>query len=142
MREHTEEIEQESIKIAVVLPTGTQFLKQVYDVYGPFPFAILGDPDRISYKQLKLPQMNKGKSLKVVSNYLFSGRLREVFPKDTKERKVIKQAMLKQDVFQLGGSWLFDQTGKVHWFHIDTEPADHATIPDILIAVEALSKKQ
>ncbi|SDJ80188.1 peroxiredoxin-like family protein [Sediminibacillus albus] len=141
MREHTTVIESSNVSIAAVLPTDSAQIKPILDVYGPYPFPILGDPERIAYKQLKLKQMSKGKSLRAISSYFFSGRIRTIFPKDTEQRKVIQKAMRSQNVFQLGGTWLIDKTGEILWFHIDAEPADHAKIQTILKVLETISQE-
>lgn len=136
MREHAESIEKKGVSIFAVVPTDSVQIKQFLNVYGPYPFKILGDPNQNAYKGLQLKHLSIGKSLKMMSEYLFSGRLREIFPKDPEQVKIVKRAIFSQDVYQLGGTWLIETSGKIIWQHIDSEPSDHATIPTILSVLD------
>lgn len=132
LREHVEPIEKNGVSIVAVVPTDSSQIKQFLNIYGPYPFQILGDPRQNAYKTLGLRKVSIAKSLKIITEYVFSGRIREIFPKDVDQMRIIKKAMLSQDVYQLGGTWLIDQSGKVLWEHIDSEPSDHAAITTIL----------
>jgi hypothetical protein len=113
LREYAESIEKNGVSIIAVVPTDSTQINQFLNVYGPYPFAILGDPKQNAYKDLRLKKVSVGKSLKIMTDYLFSGRIRAIFPKDPDEMKIVKKAMLSQDVYQLGGTWLIETTGKV-----------------------------
>jgi peroxiredoxin len=136
LREYVETIEKKGVSIVTVVPTESVQIKQYIDVYGPYPFKILGDPNQYAYRGLHLKHLSKGKSLKIMLKYLFSGRLREIFPKDSDKMNVVRKSMLSQDVYQLGGTWVIDTSGKILWQHIDSEPDDHATISTILSVLE------
>lgn len=142
MREHSEEICSKGVSIIAVTPAKSNQLKQFSEVFGSYPFMILGDPDRHFYKELSLNRLSIMSSLAIISNYLFSGRLREIFPKDSEKRKVVKKAMASQDVYQLGGTFLINPKEKVLWQDIDSEPADHAAIPEILSVLERLNERK
>ena len=137
MREHAESIEEKGVSLIAVVPANSEQLKDFIDVFGPYPFPVLGDPEQQAYKDLRLKKVSAAKSGKIIFEYLKEGRMREIFPKDRKQAKVVRKAMLSQDVYQLGGTWLIGTTGEIEWHHIDEEPADHATIPAIM---EALNK--
>lgn len=111
-------------------------MKEFLNVYGPYPFKIVGDPKLHAYKGLQLQRVSMAKSAKIISQYLFSGKVREIFPKDQEQMKIVKEAMFNQDVYQLGGTWLMDTTGEILWEHIDSEPSDHATIQTILSKID------
>jgi len=119
-----------------VVPTDSPQIREFLTVYGPYPFAILGDPKRIAYKTLGLRHVPVFKSLKIMTEYLLNGRIREIFPKDDEQMKIIKKAMTSQDVYQLGGTWLIESTGEILWQHIDSDPKDHAQIQEILQTLE------
>lgn len=53
-------------------------------------------------------------------------------PEDEEQKKFVQEAMITQDVFIQGGTWLFDERGNTLWNHIDTAPEDHAAIDQIL----------
>lgn len=136
MREHSEVIGNKGINIIAVVPTDSAQIKQFVKVYGPYPFHILGDPNQHAYNELRAKHVSVGNSLKIMSEYLFSGRIREIFPKDPEQMKIVKKAMFSQDVYQLGGTWLIASSGEIIWQHIDSEPSDHASIPAILAALD------
>ncbi len=142
MREHSEEICSKGVSIIAVTPAKSNQLKQFAEVFGPYPFKILGDPDRNFYKELSLNRLSVMSSLTIISNYLLSGRFREIFPKDSEKREVIKKAMASQDVYQLGGTFLIDPKAKLLWQHVDSEPADHAAIPDIISVLDRLNNEE
>ncbi|WP_280966593.1 peroxiredoxin-like family protein [Evansella cellulosilytica] len=132
MREHKADVQNMGVDIVAVIPAGSQHIRDFLHVFGPYPFQIFGDPNRHSYKGLRLKRVSIGKSTKLISNYLFSGRFREIFPKEKEQMKIVRQAMMKQDVYQLGGTWLLDTTGEVLWEHVDSDPSDHASISMVL----------
>lgn len=136
MREHNDSIVSHGVTIIAVVPTDSPQIREYLNVYGPYPFAILGDPEQIAYKTLGLRHVSLGKSLKIITEYLLTGRIREIFPKDNEQMKIIMKAMSSQDVYQLGGTWLIETTGEILWQHIDSESADHAQIPQILQTLE------
>lgn len=129
-------IQNKGVSIIAVVPTNSDQIKQFINVYGPYPYKILGDPNLIAYKDLLLKRVSMGRSLKIMSQYFFSGRIREIFPKDPEQMRIVKKAMFSQDVYQLGGTWLMETTGEILWHHIDSEPSDHATIPTILSVLD------
>ena len=90
----------------------------------------------MAYKTLGLRHVSVGKSLKVMTEYLLTGRIREIFPKDKEQMKIIKKAMTSQDVYQLGGTWLIEKTGEILWQHVDADPTDHVKIPQLLKILE------
>ncbi len=136
MREQVDTIQNKGVSIIAVVPADSDQIKQFLKVYGPYPYKILGDPNLNAYKELPLKRVSIVKSVKIMSQYLFAGRIREIFPKDPEQMKIVKNAMFRQDVYQLGGTWLIDTSGEILWQHIDLEPADHATIPTILHVID------
>ena len=136
MREHHDSIVKHGVTIIPVVPTNSAQIKQFLHVYGPYPFDILGDPQQVAYKTLGLRHVSVGKSLKVMTEYLLTGRIREIFPKDKEQMKIIKKAMTSQDVYQLGGTWLIEKTGEILWQHVDADPTDYVKIPQLLKILE------
>lgn len=141
MREHAESIKANDVSLVAVVPAKSEQLKEFIRVYGPYPFPLLGDPEQKAYRGLQLKKVSAVKSGKIMFDYLKTGRMREIFPKDREQARIVRKAMVTQDVYQLGGAWLIDTDGEVLWRHIDEEPAAHATIPEIMEAL-ALHVKQ
>ncbi|WP_158735648.1 peroxiredoxin-like family protein [Alteribacillus sp. YIM 98480] len=138
MREHADTIQQNGVSIAAVIPADTKQLKEFISVYGPYPFQILGDPTLQSYKDLSLKRLSIKRALTMITQYLMSDKIREIFPKDKHQKRIVKKAMFHQDVHQLGATWLIETTGEILWQHIDTDPPDHADMNEILSVIERI----
>ncbi len=142
MREQADTIEEADVHIVAIVPTDASQIQSFVEVFGPYPFRIVGDPNRDVYRAMHLKRMSKVKALQRILGYLLSGKIREVLPKHREQNTVIKKAMATQDVYQLGGTWLIDKSGSIRWQHIDKDSTDHATVSDILTAVETINGRE
>lgn len=132
MRERIDDIEQAGVRIYAVAPSNAKFIGQFLEAFGPFPFPIVGDPNRQAYRQMGHYTMPKWKLLsKAVFGFVF-GKVENFIPKDPDQKKVALHSMKTSDVYIQGGTWLFSEEGKVIWKHIDQSPEDHAEMDKIV----------
>ena len=132
LRDRYEELSATGYQVIVITPSKGSFLEQFEGVFGPYPFPIYGDPERVLYRSMGHKTMAKWKLLLKAGKAYMQGGSKVFMPEDVEQQKVVKQAMKEHDIFIRGGTWLFDEKGEVIWSHIDTAPEDHATIDQIL----------
>lgn len=116
----------------MVAPSNATFIGQFLEAFGPFPFPIVGDPTRESYKQMGHATMPKWRLLSQAAFGFVFGKVKNFIPKDPDQKKVVLHSMKTSDVYIQGGTWLFSEDGKVIWKHIDQSPEDHAGIDEII----------
>jgi hypothetical protein len=132
LRKHADQIQNEgNVTILAIVPTDANQIKAFLDAFGPYPFQFLGDPQQNAYRELGHKHMPKWKLNLMAGIALLTGKMK-LFPDDPKQKQIVKKAIKSQDVYQQGGTWLFSESGQVLWKHIDNDPADHATIQEIL----------
>lgn len=133
LRERYEELTATGFQVVVITPSIKAYLDQFGQAFGPFPFTIYGDPERVLYQQLGHKTMPKWKLLlQAVKAFVTKGP-KMFLPQDEKQKRLVQKAMKTHDIFIQGGTWLYDEKGRVLWNHIDTEPEDHASIDTILV---------
>ncbi|WP_144555900.1 peroxiredoxin-like family protein [Bacillus sp. X1(2014)] len=132
LRERYEELESTGYQVHVITPSIQAYLEQFVQVFGPFPYTIYGDPKRELYREMGHQTMPKWRLLlQAATAYLKHGS-KAFLPEDEAQKKLVQKAMKTHDIYIQGGTWIYDDKGKVIWKHIDTEPADHASIDTIL----------
>ena len=131
MREAHQDIEQTGTKLIVVAPSNSSYIEQFTHLFGPFPFPIYGDPERRSYKAMKLKTMNKVKLLAMAGAAFATGKVKGFMPEKKAQKNFVMKSMKTQDVYIQGGAFLFDDHGELLWKHIDQSPDDHAKISTI-----------
>lgn len=132
MRESAEEIKAHGVELLAICPADGQGIQQFLDVYGPYPFRLLGDPELTAYKALGHVHLSPFVSYSKAALVVITGQVKELIPKDRAKRNVMRQAYKHQDIHIQGGTWLFDANGNVLWKHIDKDATHHATIEQIL----------
>ncbi len=137
MREQYEEIESEGYQIVAVAPSKASFIKQFLDAFGPYPFEIVGDPDRQAFKAIKAKRPAKIILLSKVALGVITRRLKNIIPKDEKQAKFVKKSMTSQDVYIQGATLIFDENGDLLWKHLDESPEKHAKISKILNVIKS-----
>jgi hypothetical protein len=63
LRERYQELIETDYQVLVITPSIQVYLEQFVQVFGPYPFNIYGDPDRILYREMGHQTMPKWKLL-------------------------------------------------------------------------------
>ncbi|WP_318247482.1 AhpC/TSA family protein [Rossellomorea aquimaris] len=137
MRERVEEFERREIQLIVIAPSKGSFVSQFLEQFGPFPFTIYGDPTRTGYKKAGTVTMPKWKLLSMALLGFVTGKVKNFFPDDSKQKQFVQKSMKTQDVYIQGATLLFNEKGKVVWKHIDESPEDHASIDTLLEKIDS-----
>ncbi|MBY6037925.1 AhpC/TSA family protein [Fictibacillus nanhaiensis] len=138
MRKSYEEFKARSVKVVIVSPADREQIEKFFDVQGPFPFEIHGDPELNIYREFGNHRFTTLKSLMYVGAGILSGKakLSDIVPKEEKKRELFFSAVKNQDVNVQGSSWLFSREGEVLWNHLDDSPKDHARVKEILKQID------
>ncbi len=136
MREHHPELTATGFQVIVLTPSKREFLEKFIDAFGPYPFEIYGDPRRQLYRNMGHITMAKPKLLLKAAVGLLKGGTKAFMPADPSQKQIVQEAMKSQDIYIQGGTWIYDENGKVIWSHIDSSPEDHASISTILEKVK------
>ncbi len=142
MREHAKEIEQAGFQIVTVAPAKHEHISPFVEEYGPFPFVVVGDPEKEAYKGLGHPSITKAKLALQLGAGFVTGKtkhLKPYTPKTKHQRDMMLTAVKEQDYLIQGGTWIVSGLGDVLWKHIDKEPGDHARIEVVVDEVKKLS---
>lgn len=132
MRKNAGAINNLGVSIAAIVPTEAEQIVEFLNVFGPYPFPMFGDPEQVAYRHLGHKHMAKWKFIAMTVFGLVSGRLKDLYPKDKDQKRVVQKAIRTQDVYLQGGTWLFSNTGEVLWKHLDSNPTDHPSIEEIV----------
>lgn len=133
LRDRYQELTATGYQVLIVTPSNRSFLEQFDATFGPYPFPIYGDPERTLYRKMGHETMAKSKLLFKAGKAILKGGSKTFLPSDENQKVLVKTALKTHDIYIQGGSWLFNEQGKVVWNHIDTAPEDHATIDQILL---------
>ena len=134
MRKRVNEIENEGFQIIAIAPSNATYISQSTEAFGEFPFVIAGDPKREAYRGMGHHTMPKWKLLGQAAIGFVTRKMDGFIPKEQKKKDFVLKSMKTQDVYIQGGTWVFDERGKLIWHHIDQSPEDHAKI-DLVIDV-------
>lgn len=132
MRERYVELTATGYQFLVIAPSIHAYLEQFVQVFGPYPFTIYGDPERKLYREMGHQTMPKWKLLLQAGSAYIKHGSKAFLPEDDAQKQLVQKAMKTHDIYIQGGTWIYDEKGNVIWKHIDTEPADHASIDTIL----------
>jgi peroxiredoxin len=132
LRERYEEITAADYQVIIITPSTRGYLEQFVQVFGPYPFPIYGDPERKLYREMGHQTMPKWKLLFQAGRAFIKHGNKAFLPSDEAQKQLVQKAMKTHDIYIQGGTWIYDETSKVIWKHIDTEPEDHASINTIL----------
>ncbi|PWK16537.1 peroxiredoxin-like family protein [Tumebacillus permanentifrigoris] len=135
MRESADEITRQNVGIIAITPAAGSLIAKYIDAYGPYPFEVLGDPEQHAFEGLGHNVMPKWKLLGMAALGFVIGRMKDFKPKEANKLEVVNESMKTSDIYQQGGTWLFDRKGNVLWKHIDETPGDHATIEQVRAAL-------
>lgn len=130
--------EQRNAELAVITPSNGKYISQFLEAFGPYPFPFYGDPKREAYKALGHVTMPKVKLLAMAAAGGITGKIKNFFPKEEKQRAFVTKSMKTQDVYIQGGTWIFDKNGELYWSHIDDAPDKHASIEEIKNKLEEM----
>lgn len=123
------------MQIAAITPATGELVGRYIDAFGPYPFPVYGDPHQHAFEALGHKVMPKWKLLSMAALGFLTGKMKDFKPKEADKRAVVDLSMKTSDIYQQGGTWLFDPSGRVLWKHIDETPGDHATIAQVLAAI-------
>ncbi|WP_257348301.1 peroxiredoxin-like family protein [Pseudalkalibacillus decolorationis] len=132
LRERINEFNDRGVAVYAVAPSNAKFISQFLDAFGPFPFPILGDPEKEGYRQMGHKTMPKWKLLSKAALGFVLRKTKNFIPSDERQKAVVLQSMKKADVFIQGGTYLYSEDGKLFWKHVDSSPDDHAKIDTVL----------
>jgi hypothetical protein len=136
LRDRYEELTATGYQIIVIAPSIKAYLEQFVQVFGPYPFQIFGDSKRDLYREMGHMTMPKWKLLLQAGMAFIKYGSKGFLPSDEAEKKLVQKALKTHDIYIQGGTWIYDEKGNVIWKHIDTEPADHASIDTILTKID------
>ncbi|MBL0385095.1 AhpC/TSA family protein [Tumebacillus sp. ITR2] len=136
MRESADEITSHHVQIIAITPATGSLVGKYIEAYGPYPFQVLGDPNQHAFEGLGHKVMPKWKLLGMAGIGFLTGKMKDFKPKEADKLAVVNESMKTSDIYQQGGTWLFDRKGNVLWKHIDETPGDHATIAQVLQALK------
>ncbi|TFB14596.1 redoxin domain-containing protein [Filobacillus milosensis] len=136
LREQYDLIEREGYQVIAVAPSQASFIKQFLDSFGPYPFGIVGDPNKEAFKGVGTITQSRFKLFTKVALGMLTRKLKNVIPKDKQQAEFVKKSMTTQDVFIQGGTFIFDENGKLIWKHIDESPEKHARVRKILEVIK------
>ncbi|QKG83859.1 redoxin domain-containing protein [Kroppenstedtia pulmonis] len=131
MREYAERIKQEDVFIVAVIPATGEQIRRFLEVFGPYPFPVLGDPKGEVFRSWGHYRRFSLRKLPKMIASLWNKEM-PLFPKNRKERALVIEALRTQDIHQQGGTWLLSPEGQVLWKHLDREPWDHPTLEEVL----------
>jgi hypothetical protein len=135
LRESADEIARHNVQIVAITPAAGTLIAKYIDAYGPYPFEVLGDPEQHAFEGLGHRVMPKWKLLGMAMIGFLTGRMKDFKPKEADKLAVVNESMQTSDIYQQGGTWLFNRKGDVLWKHIDETPGDHATIEQVFAAL-------
>lgn len=113
----------------VVVSQGKPQVLAHFEKRNAFPFPVLGDPDRVAYKAFGLERV---RWFAFLFPWVLWGYLVRIVT-----GTMPKMPYQGEDVSQLGGDFLLDQTGKVLWSFKSGDPSKRPTIETMLKAVGA-----
>ncbi|WP_091772793.1 AhpC/TSA family protein [Piscibacillus halophilus] len=137
LREQYEDIESEGYQVVAVAPSKATFITQFLDAFGPYPFKIVGDPNREAFNGIGAITPSKTMPMAKVMVGVVFGKFKDLIPKDKQQASFVKKSMTTQDVFIQGGTFIFNENGKLLWKHLDESPEKHATIEQILKVIKS-----
>jgi hypothetical protein len=111
----------------VVVSQGKPQVLAHFEKRNGFPFPVLGDPDRVAYKAFGLERVGW---LTFLLPWVLWGYLVRIVT-----GTIPKMPYLSEDVTQLGGNFLLDQTGKVLWSFRSGDPSRRPSVETMLKAV-------
>ncbi|WP_337958029.1 AhpC/TSA family protein [Guptibacillus sedimenti] len=132
MRKRVNEIEKEGFQILAIAPSNGKYIGQFTEAFGEFPFVIAGDPKREAYRGMGHHTMPKWKLLGQAAIGFITRKMDGFIPKEQKKKDFVLKSMKTQDVYIQGGTWIYDDSGKLIWHHIDQSPEDHAKIDAVI----------
>jgi hypothetical protein len=132
LREHYDQLTEGGAQVIAIAPSNRSLLERFTKEFGPYPFTIYGDPERVLYKSMGHQTMAKWKLLAKAGKAFLKGGKKAFLPKDEGQREVVQESLKTQDIYIQGGSWIFDEKVNVVWSHIDKTPEDHASIGELL----------
>jgi hypothetical protein len=113
----------------VVISQGKPAVLAHFEKRNGFPFPVLGDPDRAVYKAFGLERVWW---FAFLFPWVLWGYVKRVFTGTP-----VRMPYLSEDVTQLGGNFLLDQTGKVLWSFKSGDPSLRPTVEQMLKAITA-----
>ena len=113
----------------VVVSQGKPQVLAHFEKRNGFPFPVLGDPDRVAYKAFGLERVQWWTFL---FPWVLWGYLVRIVT-----GTMPKMPYQSEDVSQLGGDFLLDQTGKVLWSFQSRDPSRRPSVEAMLKAINA-----
>jgi AhpC/TSA antioxidant enzyme len=113
----------------VVISQGKPQVLAHFEKRNGFLFPVLGDPDRVAYKAFGLERVRWWTFL---FPWVLWGYLVRILT-----GTLPKMPYQSEDVTQLGGDFLLDQTGKVLWSFRSADPSRRPSVDEMLKAVNA-----
>lgn len=132
MRERIDEFHDKGVTVYAIAPSNAAFISKFLEAFGPFPFPILGDPNKEAYYELGHKTSPKWKLLSQAAIGFVFGKVKNFIPKDERQKKVVLTSMKKADVYIQGGTYVYSENGKLIYHHVDSSPEDHAKIDTVL----------
>ena len=111
----------------VVVSQGKPQILAHFEKKNALPFPTLGDPERVAYKAFGLERTWFFTFMKPWILWQYVVRIFTGTP--------VRMPYLSEDVMQLGGDFLLDQTGKVLWSFKSKDPTRRPSVEEMLKAV-------
>ncbi len=127
MRDAYADFERTGVRL-VVVGNGQPFQAAAFRIEQAIPFDLWVDPDMEAYRAAGLRRgVASTFSPRAIANGLRAFRAGH------------RQTSVQGDPWQQGGAFLFTRDGATRYAQVSTEAGDHAPIPELLAAAEAVS---
>ena len=119
------EFDQRGIAVLVISFASVSTVSR-YQERHRWPFAVLTDPERTSYRAFGLGRFSRARVFSLSTLLLYMRLLR---------KGIKREPYGGEDVYQSGGDFLLDQSGKVLWSFKSKDPTRRPSVDEMLKAV-------
>ncbi|WP_281242824.1 peroxiredoxin-like family protein [Salisediminibacterium halotolerans] len=132
LHEQMDKFHERDVRVFAVAPAKPEMISSFLQAFTGLPFPLYGDPDKEAFYGLGHVTMPKGKLLAKAAWAGVTGQVKNIMPKDQKQRDVVMTSMKQSDVYIQGGTWLFNEDGELLFEHRDASPEDHLSAERLL----------
>lgn len=126
MENHKSEFDRRGICVVVISFAEPAKLVH-YQEHRRWPFTILADPKRVAYHAFALGRLSWYRVFSPATLKLYW---------DLRRNGMKQEAYVGDDIFQAGGDFLLDRSGKILYAHRSKEPADRPSVTALLREID------
>ena len=120
------EFDQRGIAVLVISFASVSTVSR-YQERHRWPFAVLTDPERTSYRAFGLGRFSRARVFSLSTLLLYMRLLR---------KGIKREPYGGEDVYQSGGDFLLDRNGNLLYAHRSQDPADRPTVATLLSEID------